>query len=818
MFHRVGRTRKHKLSIEPGKERSITTPTHLGFGFYSKQVGRTRKHKLSIEQGKGRSITRRTISFRQGFRLWFGNIHEWVSVLLIFLTLAIAVYSLEQAKWITPQPPLTLVLGLVILTSLLLLKSRLPDKATCFLIMVLGAIVAVWQSSVLLGSPETTSKSNNLMTTLHSWWQAVSTGQPNEGIIHFAIFLIFVTWITGFVSTWFILRRQNVWIAVSLGTIIIIVNLSNLPKEHYYFFILYSLAAMLLIGQSSLAREHRWFKRYGSNYPYRGMLYFTALVISLSALIVSSAWFIPEIQVNRSVSIINTKTPWVKNMEKHWLNLFAAVPAKWDTIRSSEQGKLSFSAPLDYGDEIQFVITSEQPMYWRTRRYDTYHSWGWTSSTVTDQALNPGTPATKNEALLDRQELTYIVENKLKTDVLLTAGEFVSSNIPVLLQTLSVTADNKSVSQTASLVAPSSRVSQISDASLNFNGETGDVVSVITPQLLRPYQRYTVAASVASATLDGLFQAEGNDDQQRVAELYLQLPSSLPERVRQISQELTREAETPYDIVAIIKDYLRQFKYNKEVGTPPESVDGVDHFIFEQREGVCTDFASAMVVMLRSAGIPARLCAGYLHGKLDDTTGNFIIRARDFHVWPEVYLYGYGWVEMEVTPVSENERGEIDEVGDATNIYDWMEEDEEELFGGSTTSGTITPTRWGLSTPIYVVGILLFLTFALGLFIYRWLKRFKKVEGAYAVYAKMCFLASLAKSGPDPQETPLEYCSRLALILPLQAEAIGNIAQAYVESRFSQRKETGWMQKGKLYQSWRDVYLTLIKRLLHLRR
>jgi hypothetical protein len=104
------------------------------------------------------------------FGLWSGGLHEWVSVALVLLTLAIAVWSIERAEWITPQPSLTLVLGIAVLSSLLLTKSRLPGIAIHGLMLVLGAVITVWQLSSLLGS--------------QSWWQAIAV-KPSEGIAYF---------------------------------------------------------------------------------------------------------------------------------------------------------------------------------------------------------------------------------------------------------------------------------------------------------------------------------------------------------------------------------------------------------------------------------------------------------------------------------------------------------------------------------------------------------------------------------------------------------------------------------------------------------
>ncbi|MFC1989574.1 DUF4129 domain-containing transglutaminase family protein [Chloroflexota bacterium] len=832
--------------MKQGKSLGTAHLAHLGFGSFSK----TRAH----------------FSVRSSLRFWFGSPQEWGSAILVFITLAIAMYSVDQAKWITPQPPLTLVLGIAVLTSLVLVRRRLPNAATFSLMMVLGAVTTIWQSSSLLVSPEATVKSNHLMFALYSWWQAISTSQPNEGTVHFATFLLLFTWILGFISIWFILRKQNAWIAVSLGTMIIALNLSNLPKEHYYFFPIYLLAAMLLIGQTNFTKQSNWFKRHGSNYPTHATVYFMTSVICISALTVSSAWFVPETQLNQPRSTINTEIPQLKDARAHWFNIFAAVPSKWRILRSIEQENLTFRDPPNLSDEIQFVITPQQPYhYWRTRRYDTYHSWGWTSNTDSNYMLNPGTPANEGKTFPNHQELNYTVENKLKTDVLLTAGEFISSNIPVMVKTLSEKGiDENSSSIDTAFVVPPSRVSRIMNMSfglddggqflsrdkmltsvvsnhnlptetdsgliahtsqpatdkINYVASSGaeDIISVIAPQLLKPYQRYTVAASINPATPTELSQA-GDDYDGWVTEHYLQLPYSLPTLVRQLSQKIVSGAETPYDKVVAVKRFLRNFKYNDAAKAPPRGSDGVYYFLFVQREGACTNFASAMVILLRSADVPTRLCTGYFQNETAKNTGKIIIRAQDYHAWPEVYFPGYGWVEFEATPISANEEDILDLGGGDSDIYDWLDDEDEELAGfGPTSQGTTSTIRPRQNISYAIASILFLLVFALGLVLYRWLQRFKRVEAAAEVYYKMCRLALLTKSGPNAYETPLEYCTRLAYTLPLQAEAVGSIAQAYMECQFSQRKTLGVMQKTMLRKSWHAVYRALLKRMLRLKR
>src|SRR5205085_10400096 len=64
----------------------------------------------------------------------------------------------------------------------------------------------------------------------------------------------------------------------------------------------------------------------------------------------------------------------------------------------------------------------------------------------------------------------------------------------------------------------------------------------------------------------------------------------------------------------------------------------------------CEYYATAMIVMLRSLGIPSRMAAGYAPGTYDANTGSYVVRESSAHTWPEVYFPGYGWIEFEPTP------------------------------------------------------------------------------------------------------------------------------------------------------------------------
>jgi transglutaminase-like putative cysteine protease len=134
-----------------------------------------------------------------------------------------------------------------------------------------------------------------------------------------------------------------------------------------------------------------------------------------------------------------------------------------------------------------------------------------------------------------------------------------------------------------------------------------------------------------------------------IEEIYLQLPPVNP-AVRQMAFDITQGKTSTYDKVRAIEDYLHaNYGYTLDLPTAmPE--DPIAYFLLDLKRGHCEFFASAMAVMLRSLGIPARLVNGFLQGSFNELSGQYTVRASDAHTWVEVYFPEYGWVSFDPTP------------------------------------------------------------------------------------------------------------------------------------------------------------------------
>ena len=129
---------------------------------------------------------------------------------------------------------------------------------------------------------------------------------------------------------------------------------------------------------------------------------------------------------------------------------------------------------------------------------------------------------------------------------------------------------------------------------------------------------------------------------------YLDLPSGLDPRVRAEAALATTGATNDFDQALALQNW---FRHNFEYSLEPELDPGDPILSFlTNRIGYCEQFAGTYAAMARLLGLPARVAVGFTQGDLDPETGEYVVRGRHAHAWPEVYLGDVGWVAFEPTP------------------------------------------------------------------------------------------------------------------------------------------------------------------------
>jgi transglutaminase-like putative cysteine protease len=269
------------------------------------------------------------------------------------------------------------------------------------------------------------------------------------------------------------------------------------------------------------------------------------------------------------------------------------------------------------------VFIAEAPRYyWRSTTYDTYVGEGWITSFAPWQSYGANTPLIPG-LLSGYRALHLDVEMVEPEGKLFWSGILFSADVPIQ-------ADWR-------LRPPASL---FTDQSTLLQADLFAAVSRATT--------YRAEAYVPLVTVKEL-RAASTEYPEAIRERYLKLPKSVPDRVRQLAREITNDRVLAYDKAKAIESYLRTYPSDLEVPAPPPGQDVADFFLFDLKKGYCDYYATAMVVLARLSGLPARFVSGYASGSYDAANAEYVVRELHAHSWAEIYFPEIGWIEFEPT-------------------------------------------------------------------------------------------------------------------------------------------------------------------------
>ena len=136
---------------------------------------------------------------------------------------------------------------------------------------------------------------------------------------------------------------------------------------------------------------------------------------------------------------------------------------------------------------------------------------------------------------------------------------------------------------------------------------------------------------------------------------YLQLPDNITERTRNLQMQAVGDAQTVEEKIYNIMEFLKKnYSYELNVSKTPDNVEFLDYFLFEEKKGYCTFFATAAVVFCRLEGIPARYVEGFSMDSTRDQEGLYVVKGSNAHAWCEVLVSAKDnlWAVLESTPAS----------------------------------------------------------------------------------------------------------------------------------------------------------------------
>lgn len=775
---------------------------------------------------KSASSTRRTSIPNWLHELWQTYVAsgDFTAVLVTIVLLLMPAFALKAADWPIQENILLPVTVLSIVFGYFLSRSRYNELYALVVAAVYGVIVVL----IIAAFSYTVNVVRGFEIVIYrtmQWTVDAFTGGINQDNLVFTMVVSILFWFFGYNATWHIFRIDRVWRVIIPPGLILLVNMvvyagdSNLDL----YLMSFVLMGLLLIVRSNLdAREWDWYSN-GVRVPHRLRRQFTMVGAGISLVALLLAWSIPSGALQERLNNFQQflASDPIRRLSEIMNRLVEPIESEGPATADYYGGdSLNLGGAIRLGDQVIMFIKApqEQHVYWRSRVFERYVNGRWTpSATLRVPDFSP--PLEINQPSggdLGRQVLTQVITMNSPSRLIYAAPQPISVNIAGRMD-LVRTSENQT------------------DTNSPVN------VSVIRPEkVIERGQSYEVTSEISVATAEQLRSAGTNyPEWVSQANTYAGgISGNTAGLARQIVENAG--AITVYDQAKAIETYLRNnISYNESIPTPPPGVDPIDWFLFTEQQGYCTYYATAMVAMLRTLGIPARMAAGFASGEYNAELDQYVIKEKDAHTWVEVYFPGYGWVEFEPTSDKEPINREGEPPNPSQNNPDIQtptpiptntptpapsptplpSPTQSDSAGQQQNQPTPTPSPSAtpviLPTPTVIVAPppppsapilgwlvqalgLAFLIFAsililvlLALFTYWWWE-YRGMGGLSPIskaYARLMRYLSLIGFRSADNETPEERRRRIVRNLPQAERPVSAITRAYTVERYSQADE-----------------------------
>ena len=724
-------------------------------------------------------IDARKLGFRGG----------WAGLPIYLVMILIYPVSLAQAGWVDLNVQLTYITIAGAALGTIVGNGRMRPRRSTMLGVIAGTLTTVVFTIVASGGPSLHAKAVELATHVNNWTTQILAGESANDPTTFVLLLGATCWASAYLGAFALAREHRPWDAVVFSGICLVVNVSLALTSLYFDLILFTLLALVLLTRLHIVNlTERWERQ---NIVPSGEMDWRLLRggLTWTLVLILMAFFTPRIAAADLVSnAFNTFDAPYQRLQAEWQRFFAGVsgPSRLQGVSFSDSIRLGQAPNL--GDRVVFYVDAPAAHFWRAVSYDFYTGAGW-RTTETDRVEKVTPPSLER----DKMDATFTIVVP-HANLLFGANEPAKVNVPFQFQT------------------GNDRAYSTSLRAVNRN----DAQST-----------YVTTSLVSKATKDELRKAT-TAYPSWIRTTYLQLPSSVPGRVKDLAVQIAATKPTPYDKAEAIETYLRNtYKYSTVVKPAPAGRDPVDYFLFDLKADFCEYFASSMAVMLREVGVPARVVEGFTAGELDNSQ-RYAVKELNAHAWVEAYFPQYGWIEFEPTPSElPFDRADAAPVGgtnpdgsdpnnpdrpDRVGLAGRDSEPDPGIGGVDDTPPDVSGTVQRPVDPRPALAVVSAMLLGLLIALVRFEMRFRGLGTIDSAWGKTRLLGAYAGHAARPSQTPYEYADTMGREIPDVHEPLRTIAHARVQDRYSPAGATA-AEREAAAAAWRRVarvFVTLL--------
>lgn len=731
---------------------------------------------------------------RHAFELHLGLAEGWFSLFLVAAVVYSTIWCVQAVGWVEHLNILTLTTALGLIIGVIAAKqqrfSRLPVH---LVVLAFGLLLAFWQTAGAFYDGNTAALAHGMQT----WFSTVTHGGSGNDDSIFLFFIAALGFILAYTSTWLVYRTRSPWLMIAANAVVLLINLSAAIDGFIIFLVVFLMASLLLLLRFNLYESvRRWQKqglRYADDIGWDVMQ--AGALISIGILIFS--WLLPAGYTNPAVAQIWSlnSNPWVQ-LQNTWNRVISVEGGVIPSNRGNFRDTLALGGNPNLNKEIVFTVQSNDgSQYLQSLSYDTYTDRGWVvgpTSTLKANANQPYSSTTQLSHAL-QQKIKVINPPGEQYPYLFGASQLASTSVrPNLLQS----------------TATGEVVAWLGQDGYLGEGTTYTVISSVSSadeKTLRsvPLPADAPPAPPASMAYDAPVSVNYfNPD---IVRINTQLPNNLDPRISDLAKRISAQSPTMYGKAVALEQYLRKnYTYSTNIKRP-SGQDGVAWFLFDNpaKNGFCNYYASAMALMARSLGIPARVVAGYTNGDPDQKVSNQrVIRGTDAHSWTQVFFAGYGWINFEPSasfstftrpnPSDYSSTGSMSIGGDTTGVTGQGLKDRNRFKldasdnGGASNAADAQGSLYLRQQVGMALGsLVLLLLFAAIVFGIWWSRLFRRYSLASRLYGRVCILANWAGIELHQSLTPYEYIQELAVVAPNDTDTLERLGDIYVRERWA---------------------------------